>query len=224
MVRGRVDLGVPVNNLVYVGKSMYPTLKDLDMLCVIPYINRGIRCGDVVAFFTPDEGKKVAHRIISITDEGIKTRGDNNAYVDKWVLRPNNLIGQVVFVERGSKLVKISGGLRGGLSYLWHRFIKFSKAYVFYVVYRINGIWPALLKKDMAGQKDMYVLHFKRPEGMEMQLFMGKKLVGKRLPGAESWRIFRPYDLFIDEEYLDRHNSLKGSFMSSVCYGDNAVQ
>lgn len=58
-----------------------------------------LRVGDVITFHPPTEPKAVyTHRIVSITDRGIATRGDINGATDPWSLGQKDLIGKTTTI------------------------------------------------------------------------------------------------------------------------------
>jgi hypothetical protein len=46
------------------------------------------------------------------------------------------------------------------------------------------------------------VISFNRDAGAELQLVMGRRVIGRWLEGKSGWNIRRPYRLFVDEESL----------------------
>ena len=105
----------------YVGPSMNPTLREPEMMEIVPYDNRPLRVGDVVFFLSPQKNQPVVHRIARLTTAGISTRGDNNTQEDTFLLQPKDIKGQVVAVWRGQKRREIAGGLQGRWSSRWLR-------------------------------------------------------------------------------------------------------
>jgi hypothetical protein len=59
----------------------------------------------------------------------------------------------------------------------------------------------------------MRLLYFKKPQGTEIQIMMGKWIIGRYIPQRDSWQIRRPFRIFIDISALpkgkaiDAHNS-----------------
>jgi signal peptidase I len=189
---------------LYTGPSMNPTLWSLDRLKVISYGHRRIRCGDVVVFCPPGSDHKVAHRVVSIDHREIKTRGDNSINVDEWVLNFDNIIGYVTYAQRGKKRVCIYGGLIGRmLAFVLRLFLVFKIRLYF-------RSRPAYLRLARSGffrrcfpdRLKTRVVSFKRPSGIELQLLMGKRVIGSRPPGESCWKIRPPFRLFIDETSL----------------------
>ena len=68
------------------GCSMYPAIKDRDLITVSPLGGRAPGVGDVVAFRS-DEERLVVHRIVAAADGSYELRGDNCPMGDGRVLR-----------------------------------------------------------------------------------------------------------------------------------------
>lgn len=184
------------------GTSMNPTLCELDLLEIEPYGNRSVRVGDVICFVPPDWNRPAVHRVVSVTSEGIRTRGDNNNLIDSWVIVPEDVIGQVVRATRGNWRRPIFGGIAGRL---WAVEIKVVKVLMkfpsrFYHLLARSGVVRYLLPLH----KRMHIITINQPTGEELQLLLGRWLVGRCKPGMEHWWIQRPFRLFIDMDSLPR--------------------
>ena len=183
---------------------MNPTLKDSDILYIIPYNSRSIRIGDIIVFLPPEKKRNVAHRVISVDEQGIRTKGDNNCNVDSCVLNPDDILGRVVYAQRRNRRLRIYGGLKGRLSIVVVRTIRIIKSGISSllrpVYHRLSqsGIFRNVLSHRVKTQ----VLCFRRPNGMEMQLLVGQWVIGRRLPGKKQWQIRRPFRLVVDEASL----------------------
>jgi hypothetical protein len=46
------------------------------------------------------------------------------------------------------------------------------------------------------------VITFERDGQREMQLVLGRRIIGRCVPGEEKWKIKRPFRLIIREEFL----------------------
>ncbi len=57
--------------------------------------------GDVISFTTSASPKVYTHRVIEITDAGLRTQGDINGAADPWVVEPGQVIGVVTHAWRG---------------------------------------------------------------------------------------------------------------------------
>ena len=77
---GSMEPAVPVGGLVVI-KSVNPeTLREGDIIC-----------------FRLSESTSVTHRIINVTDEGFRTKGDANEDPDQEIVEKENIIGKVIF-------------------------------------------------------------------------------------------------------------------------------
>jgi len=196
----------------YIGPSMNPTLKSGDRLCVSPCDGQRIQRGDVVVFISPEDGSKVVHRVVSSNPSGIRTRGDNNNRVDPWLLSHDEILGRVVSAKRGNRWRRVFGGKIGQLLGVAIRAFRALDAGV------SSRLRPKYNRLEMAGifrpwlptRIKIRVISFNRPEGTELQLLMGRRVVGRWLPGMSRWYIRRPFRLFVDESTLPE-NQAKGS-------------
>ena len=184
------------------GTSMNPTLCELDVLEIAPYGNQPIRVGDVILFVPPDWNRPAVHRVVRMTPAGILTRGDNNSRMDSWVVLPKDVIGQVVRAARGRRERPIYGGEIGRL---WAVGVGVFKVLVkfpslFYHLLARSGLLRYLLPL----YKQMRIITVNRPVGEELQLLLGRWLVGRCNPGMEHWWIRRPFRIFIDVDSLPR--------------------
>lgn len=194
---------------------MNPTLRAGDSLRVIPYEDSEIRIGDVVVFCPPGCDHNVTHRVISVASEGIRTRGDNSNNVDSWVLTPDHILGRVIYAQRGNRRLRIYGGPTGRLSVVAAKTIRKIKSVraVRIIKSGISSLlhppyhWLAqsgVFRQWLPARVEIQVLSFSRPAGTELQLLMGWRVIGRRLPGKGQWQIRRPFRLFVDEAALPR--------------------
>jgi len=188
----------------YIGPSMNPTLRPGDRLRVIPYDGRDIRRGDVVVFVPPGGDTKIIHRVVYIDSNGIKTRGDNCNQPDGWVLSPDCILGRVVAAQRSNRWRSIFGGPLGRLFAEAVRVIHAVDSCVSFLLrpayreFARAGIFIRLLPAQMRPR----VISLNRVAGKELQLLLGRRVVGRWLPGKTRWHIRRPFRLFVDEETL----------------------
>ena len=204
----------PINQhlINYTGPSMNPILRTGDRLNISPYDGQKIRRGDVIVFISPEDGSKVVHRVTSVNSDGIRTRGDNCNHADDWVLRRENILGRVVAAQRRNRRLRVFGGLWGHLLSVAIRATKSidsnltSMLRPFYQWLARAGVFRRWLPSGMRPR----VISFNRDAGTELQLVMGRRVIGRRLEGKTGWHIRRPYRLFVDEEALPE-NPGKGS-------------
>jgi signal peptidase len=188
----------------YIGPSMNPVFKAGDRLQIISYNQGKIRAGDVVFFNSPEDGSKVVHRVISVDSDGIRTRGDNSYHEDAWILSREHIIGRVVAAWRGKRRQRIFGGPLGRLFAVTFRIIHAVDSYVSFLLRPAYNelakvsIFTRLLPTQMRPR----VVSFEQGAAKELQLLMGRSVIGRWLPGRTRWHIRRPFRLFVDEETL----------------------
>jgi len=188
--------------IIYKGPSMNPTLKDRDLLQTVPYGHRRVRCGDVIVFMSPNDNRSVTHRVVAVDLRGIRTQGDNNSEVDPWVLQHDNITGRVVYAQRRNRQLRIYGGTAGRLFAVVIRSIRIIRLHTFSLLrpfYRYL-VRSGVLRKCMSVQTK--IVYFNRPAGIELQLLMGRRVIGRRLPESNKWQIHPPFRLFVDETSL----------------------
>lgn len=191
-------------SISYIGSSMNPTLKAPDTLQVLPYGGGKIQRGDVTVFLPPGSNHMVVHRVISVNAQGIRTRGDHNRDMDPWILSPDRIVGRVVGAQWGNRRRSIYGRVRGRLCSFGVRAIRLIDLKIsslFRPIYHRLAQTGALRRWSPAWVKTR-VLSFDRSTGMELQLLMGQRVIGRLLPGKNQWVIRRPFRLFVDEGSL----------------------
>jgi signal peptidase len=104
------------------GGSMRPFIRDGDILEVQPIEVAEVRVGDVV-FFQGHWGNMLAHRLVHKTqaENGETTliaKGDGASQCDRPV-RPDELFGEVISIERRQKRVDLDSGLMKLMGLLW---------------------------------------------------------------------------------------------------------
>jgi len=198
----------PLKSIIYTGPSMNPTLKDGDGLHLIPYHGRKIRLGDVVVFLSPEKDRKITHRVISIYGQGIRTQGDNNNQVDSGILKPEHILGRVVYAQRRNRMIRVYGGVMGQLYALMIKEMHIIDSWISSlfrpIYYRLAR--SGIFKRWALIQERTRIISYVRPGGTERQLLLGRRVIGQLLPRKDRWQIRRPFRLFIDEESLPKGN------------------
>lgn len=76
--------------------SMEPTMM-VDGLAIVKQASYDeVQVDDIIMYEIDD--KMITHRIIEKTDEGIRTKGDNNNVQDAYLLKEENVKGKVVYI------------------------------------------------------------------------------------------------------------------------------
>ena len=193
-----------LKSINYIGSSMNPTLKPGVRLYVRAYHGQKIRRGDVVVFIQPGRDSKIVHRVTSVSSDGVRTRGDNCNHADDWVLRWENILGRVVAAQRGRKRLRVFGGPLGHSFAMAIRAIKSIDSLLssllrpFYQRLARRGV----LRRWLPSRMRPRVISFKREAGTELQLVMGRRVIGRWAEGKSGWNIRRPFRLFVDEASL----------------------
>jgi len=118
-------------NLLFSGKSMYPTLKDSMMLSIVKASFPSIKVSDIIAY--QDDNIIVAHRVIGKVynnkELAFITKGDNQPFGGIGRVEQKDLIGKVVgaFYKDGLKENILNKNLLYSLS-----FVFLGRAYLFY--------------------------------------------------------------------------------------------
>ncbi len=167
-------------------------------------MSKSVRQGDVIIFIPPGQEERVVHRVVSTGPDGIRTKGDANPYRDTWDLRQEDIVGRAVSVERGGRVIPVAGGLAGRLLAALIRAFRKSDHLASHVLnpcYRgiaRSGLFRAFLPPALRPR----VITFERDGAREMQLVLGKRIIGRRPAGAGAWTIRRPFRIFVDEQAL----------------------
>lgn len=196
--------------MIYQGESMNPTFLGADILHIKPYNGGEIREGDVIVFFSPEDKKNfITHRIISVNNDIIRTKGDNCEESDQWVLSPQDIIGKVINIRRGDKVKQVYGGTSGVLYCYILNLYKAVKGQTFSA---LRPIYHSLAKRSngrcgrhiCSKNFSIRLVAIKKTDGEELQLLMGKHLIGRLRPKGSRWEIKRPFRVFINTEKLPK--------------------
>lgn len=183
------------------GESMRPLFQPGDRICFEPCRIEDLRRGDVIIFKAPGQEERVVHRVVATDTARIRTRGDANLSRDAWEIRQDDIVGRVVSLERGGRVRPVAGGFPGRLlSAYIHAFRKADHlaSHVLHPCYRImvrSGLVRTLLPPALRPR----VIMFERDGQREMQLILGRRIIGRRPAGSGSWTIRRPFRIFVDE-------------------------
>ena len=188
--------------LLYSGISMNPLMREGDVLLIVPYDGQEIRVGDVVAFPHPETPRKVIHRVVAVGSEGIRTKGDNTAAVDDWLLKPADLLGKVTAIQRQERTLPVPQTVPASLYLLKGRhWLDGTISRLLRPVYH-RLAQSGLFQGRLAAWMKPELIYLPRAEGLEWQLWLGKFLIGRKKSDQPRWVIRRPFRLFVDEASL----------------------
>jgi hypothetical protein len=190
--------------VAYTGSSMNPILKSGDLLEVLAYNSRMVDCGDVIVFYCPEENCTVVHRVVATGAHGIRTRGDDNARVDPWLVSPELIAGYAIRAQRGLRWRRISGGRAGCLVASVVRGARYVSVTLLTSLHPLHlrlaiTSYLAALRRRFATPR---VLAFRGPGGTELQLLAGRRVIGALPPGQSRWVIRRPFRWLVNEASL----------------------
>jgi hypothetical protein len=183
---------------------MNPTLREPEIMEIIPYDHRPLRVGDVAFFVPPGADQPVVHRIVRITPAGLSTLGDNNTREDTFLLQPKDIKGQVVAAWRGQKRRKIAGGLPGWLMGRWLRWrgiLDRGVSSLLHPLYQALSHW-GLIAWLVPGPFRPRVVVFHTRGRDQLQLLLGQRIIGRYDDQKRQWQIQRPFRLFVDGRVL----------------------
>ena len=188
----------------YVGPSMNPTLREPEIMEIIPYNGRPFHVGDVAFFMPPGSDQPVVHRIIRVNPAGVSTIGDNNTQKDFFLLQPENIRGRVVAACRGQRRRKISGGLQGWLIGRWlrgRRVLDRGISPMLHPLYQALSYWN-LIARVLPVSWRLRVVVFRVRGCDHFKLLLGKRVIGRYDDQRAQWQIRRPFKLFVDARNL----------------------
>lgn len=179
------------------GPSMKPTVMPGDVIEIEEVGFDELRPGNIIVYNCPDNIRlNIIHRVIGRDCNGLITRGDNNSSPDPYRVRVEHRPSRVVAVTRGTRCIPIRGwgmfeNLRRILQRQW-RILSIRFLHPICVCIADSGFFftiGAFLKTEVRG--------FKRPEGIERQLFSRGKRIGILPPNMVKWRIRLPWRFFV---------------------------
>ena len=187
----------------YAGPSMNPTLREPEVIEVMPYAGRPFRVGDVALFLAPGTDRPVVHRIARVTPAGISTFGDNNTQADALLLQPKSIQGRVVAAWRGQKRRKIAGGLHGRLTRRWagaRRVLDRAVSPLLHPFYQALSHWGGIARALPTPLRPRVVV-FHAGGRDRLRLLLGRRVIGRH-DGQGQWQIDRPFELLVERRSL----------------------
>jgi len=185
---------------LYSGPSMVPTFHPGHLLYLRPNAS-DISPGDVIVFDNPSGNIHTVHRVVSISDGGLITRGDNNRLTDLIPVLPDHLIGRVEILEDQGRLLPVASGRRG----LWlaqfgwrARGIGRRLRLIFRKPYNlIRGCAPIRQILHRWFSPYMKVMHLNTPDGLLVKTTFRERTVALWRPQQGHFECRKPYDLFV---------------------------
>lgn len=190
----------------YTGPSMHPTLREPEIMEIVPCDSRPVRVGDVALFQSRAADHLVVHRIVRVTPAGLATLGDNNAREDAFLVQPQDIKGRVVAAWRGQKRREIAGGLQGRLTVRWlrwRRVLDRGVSTLLHPPYRAVSRSGLIARLSPAPLRPRVVVFHARGRD-RFQLLLGRRVIGRYDDQKHQWWIRRPFRLLVDERILRR--------------------
>ena len=74
-----------------------------------------------------------------------------------------------------------------------------------------------IFKRWLPKQIEIRVISVNQPEGTELHLRLGRRVIGRWLPGHNGWQIRRPFRLFVDEAALPENKAEVSGVPPTLC-------
>ena len=107
---------------------MYPFIRDGDVVEVKPVEASEVGLGDVV-LCRYGRDRLMVHRVIGVNRQNghsvLALKGDSARHRDRPVY-PEQVLGQLIAIQRGGRRLPLDGGLRGPANRLWAKLSPFS--------------------------------------------------------------------------------------------------
>jgi len=185
---------------IYNGISMVPLFKPGDMLCVKPSPFFDIHKGDIIVFSLISEANEhssIVHRVISLSHNGLITKGDNNAKPDIPMVNMDNLSGLVTFFERQGQLFPVRGGALG----MFHARVIDIQNFILRLIKHLG--WQTYHWVGKTGlvarmwKPEIVQVCVSSDEGPLVKYCHGTKTVARWWPQQKHFDVVKPYDLVI---------------------------
>jgi len=174
--------GNNIRSLLYVGMSMYPTLRNLDLLSIAPTENTSdIKKGDIIVFRSRVSERMIAHRVTGITIEGFRTRGDNMGADDLSLTSFGQIIGKVDYLDRGLKSQAVNAGFSGMITHYVSQlrrkshYFKRLKSWVYPLIKVIHH--SKLFRSSLSPKDEIRTYVFTHPDRTITKSFQGNILI-----------------------------------------------
>ena len=189
----------------YSGPSMRPTLHERDFLEITPYREKSPGRGDVILFMASGLDRYVIHRVVRITSNGVRTRGDNCAEIDLLSVQDKDIVGRITaaFSHQGKR--KIYGGLPGRLIAGYCRLRRlFLPRLVFFIRPAAHALRKYVLSRPSFLIRRLRLISFHDKEQSCHRLMLGTRIVAVFDNSNHRWNIQTLYRPFINESLLPK--------------------
>lgn len=192
--------------LTYSGTSMYPKLRESDMLRIYTGSKYLPSKGDIILFEHPDNKNPIVHRIIEIEEDRIYTKGDNSHEPDPWVLTQADIKGTVIQIWRNRKTIHIlkDKGLQRKknihqllLNIIWPIYLYLKPIYKSAT---LNGIFYNLLPYRLKPRPVIFTSN----NNAILYLIFNKINVARYDRSQKKWFIKPPFRFMISRECMDK--------------------
>jgi len=191
------------HGIVFSGNSMYPTLKAPDYLEVVSYGNTKPRRGDVIYFRLPGNSTMAVHRVMSVKEKGVMTRGDNNPSDDRDLIPFSCVVGRVVAAKGAQKNRKVRGGRTGMLDYYYARVLRKFKGLAVRAcrLLALPSSSTGILRFFKPKRLQFKIVAFGRVPAVRLKILVNNVSVGHYTGGG--WHIAYPWRFWIDPEKIE---------------------
>lgn len=121
---------------------MKGTFRTGDVLIAGVVAPERVRIGDVLVFYPSSASGVIVHRVVARVLEGFIMQGDALHLPDAAPVATHHMLGRVVRVQRGNRVLPVAGGWRGrlwaGCLHLWRRLLTVGS--LPYRVLRASGV------------------------------------------------------------------------------------
>ena len=124
------DILLEKGELVYtnVGDSMYPLIKDRDLL-IIKSSSGPLKRLDIPLYHR-DNGQYVLHRVLKVRENDYVICGDNR-YLKEYGITDRHVIGLLTAVERNGRTTSVYSFIKRLYAHLWCDFFFFRKCFLY---------------------------------------------------------------------------------------------
>ena len=185
---------------IYNGSSMAPLFKPGDLLCAYRPVWGNIHPGDIVIVnwgSSINHPKKVVHRVVSVRQNNLITRGDNNLKADSEAALNDNLVGLVIAFGRKSHIYSARGGCPG----LFYSYLVHMQNYIWMLIKRpgrrvyrkvqqsglIAKVWRPSLSR----------IHIMTDEGPLVKYRFGTRTIARWWLVQKRFDVVKPFDLVL---------------------------